>query len=124
MCVRVGLFACGLFLNAAMNSAKQNAAKKAAATAAAAAAGWVVPLVLPHRSVSVAGNVARSVDKVCTEPTACLADPKAPSPLCALYCCRLIPIFKKRLPNVPVCLPTDAGRRSWAGQDRSGRSNG
>lgn len=71
----MSLFACGLFLNAAMNSAKQNAAKKAAAAAAGSAASAAA-------AAASLGFCGASVDKVCSEPNASLADPKVPSPLC------------------------------------------
>lgn len=74
----MSLFACGLFLNAAMNSAKQNAAKKAAAAAAGSAASGVAVVA----AAASLGCCGASVDKVCSEPNASLADPKVPSPLC------------------------------------------
>lgn len=72
--VCVSLFACGLFLNAAMNSVKQNAVKKAAAAAAGCSASGAAASL---------GFCGASVDKVCSEPTEpSLVDPKVPSPLC------------------------------------------
>lgn len=59
-CVCVSLFACGLFLNAAMNSAKQNAAAAGSAVSGAAVA------VAAAASLGFCGA---SVDKVCSEPT-------------------------------------------------------
>lgn len=66
----MSLFACGLFLNAA---------KKAAAAAAGSAASGVAAVVAAAASLGFCGA---SVDKVCSEPNASLADPKVPSPLC------------------------------------------
>lgn len=111
----MSLFACGLFLNAAMNSAKQNAAKKAAAAAAGSAASGVAAVA----AAASLGFCGASVDKVCSEPNASLADPKVPSPLSRAVLLPFNTHFQKEITQrAPVCLPTDAGRRLWAGQGK------